>query len=468
MSRLSRIAIGSNGWIQKSLCNRLISFQFIDPNSGQTVSPDAVRGYVGISIEDISLFPEIYAVSAYLDNTPIGILSFDLDQPGQWIGLESQPFLNAWHTLKFATIDIYGNVVNHKPINVKFDNSLYLSEVSDHFETGQDYKIGGFHDGPNSVTVTVTDIDNQTIWTNSYSGSYISVSVPAATMNNQLLATMTIASSPCRTIDLTKKFNPADCSGVKMVIVMPNKDVFKARKSAIIACAQACENQNLIWVPLYHHDVTSINLTNLYNRTSVKYIYWAGHANSHVGNVQRTHTLCWKDTDRGWWDFINNWDEIGTVSFINPEYPLPNDWDNRGFDLSSLGMYDSWNKKIVFVDGCLSASFYDMAFAYGVYSLQGQGSLDQIYIGWTTTVETSSERLGEFLLGDTTEGVRMFWERLGLGDTIEEAFEYIDVYGSTQTQKSFFGLDTIFDYGGEDDNIVFYGNGFINQIELEP
>ena len=445
-----------------------ISLQFIDPNSGQTVSPDAVRGYVGISIKDISLFPKIFFVSACLDNTPIGTLSFDWDQPGQWIDLESQPFLNGWHTLRFATIDIYGNVVNHKPINVKFNNSLYLSDVNEHFITGQDYKISGFHDGPNSVTVTVTDIDSQTIWTNSYSGSYISVSVPAATMNNQLLATMTIASSPGITIDLTKKFNPADCSGVKMVIVMPNKDVFKARKSAIIACAQACENQNLVWVPLYLHDVTSINLTNLYNRTSVKYIYWAGHANSHVGNVRRTHTLCWKDTDRGWWDFIDNWDKIGVFSYINPEYPLPDDWDNRGFDLSSLGMDEQWNKKIIFVDGCLSAKYNDMAEAYGVFSLQGQGSIDQIYIGWTETVDTHPNRIIEFFSGDTTAGVKMFWERMGLNDSVEQAFKYIDDNGSAQTQKSFF-FDTIWDRG-EDDNIVLLGNGFVrlNELKLVP
>jgi len=64
----------------------------------------------------------------------------------------------------------------------------------------------------------------------------------------------------------------------------------------------------------------------------------------------------------------------------------------------SLGMHEQWNKKIVFVDGRLSAVYPDMAYAYGVYSLQGQPSKDQIYIGWTIPVEASSERLGEFFL----------------------------------------------------------------------
>ncbi|MCX6827626.1 MAG: hypothetical protein NTV06_10250 [candidate division Zixibacteria bacterium] len=148
-------------------------------------------------------------------------------------------------------------------------------------------------------------------------------------------------------------------------------------------------------------------------------------------------------------------------------YPaLPNDWDNRGFDLRSLGMYDSWNKKIVFVDGCLSAAYDDMARAYGAFSLQGQGSKDQIYIGWKESVETHWVRLLEYLSGDTTEGVRMFWERLGLGDSVENAFKYIDSHGSTQTQKSFF-FDTIWSPGG-DDNIVLYGHRGVdlNKIKL--
>ena len=162
---------------------------------------------------------------------------------------------------------------------------------------------------------------------------------------------------------------------------------------------------------------------------------------------------------------IANWEKIPVFSWIYEEEELPGGWNDRDFDLWSLGMYDSWNKKIVFVDGCLSAKYTDMAEAYGVFSLQGHGSLDQIYIGWTEEVDTHSIRLLEFFSGDTTAGVVMFWERLGLGDSVEEAFEYIDDHGSAQTQKSFF-YDTIWEPGG-DDNIVIYGLGFINLKDIE-
>ena len=144
--------------------------------------------------------------------------------------------------------------------------------------------------------------------------------------------------------------------------------------------------------------------------------------------------------------------------------PLPGDHDETGFDLAALDMYDSNNKKIIIIDACLSAYFSDMAEAYGVFSLQGQSSKDQIYIGWERTVDTHSNRLIEFFSGDTTDGFEMFWGLLGLGDSVKAAFEYIDRHGSTQAQKSFF-YDTVWDWGG-DDNILIYGLGVVNLKDI--
>lgn len=260
------------------------------------------------------------------------------------------------------------------------------------------------------------------------------------------------------------------------MIVLPNKDVFKVRKPAIIECAEACENRGVAWLALYHKDVTPENLTYLYNKSGVRYIYWCGHANSHVGKndrlgipgVQRTHTICWKHTERNWW--FDKWEEIGAFSQTNISgEPLPNDWDNRGFDLWSLGMHDSWNKKIIFVDGCLSAKYADMADAYGVFSLQGQGSKDQIYIGWKKKVLVSMGIM-EQIVGNTTEGIRMFWERMGAGDDIYDAFYYTVVHGGLGMRQAMWGENGMMDIGDPDtdDNILLHGNGLINQMELDP
>jgi hypothetical protein len=177
------------------------------------------------------------------------------------------------------------------------------------------------------------------------------------------------------------------------------------------------------------------------------------------------------------WD---DYEQIGVFSWTRQTRPeavqLPGNWDNRGFDLWGLRMsdtynpmHDTWNKKIVFVDGCNSGvstlvnGSNDMAWAYGVYSLQGYGSLDQIYIGWRLPLSTSKERIAELFGGDTTQGVRMFWEQMGLGKSVGAAFRYIDQFGSPQAQKTMFG-DSVFDNGVGDDNIRIYGHGGGNRL----
>jgi len=154
----------------------------------------------------------------------------------------------------------------------------------------------------------------------------------------------------------------------------------------------------------------------------------------------------------------------------NNQFIMDFDWDTCGFYLWSLGMHASWNKKIVFVDGCLSAKYIDMAYAYGVFSLQGQGSLDQIYIGWTIKVLTTTPGGIFDPLLFSTDGVKLFWERMGYGDTIYDALYYTYIYGGGGIAETFWGLNSVPDIGdpGTDDNIVVYGNGLITQMKLDP
>ena len=167
--------------------------------------------------------------------------------------------------------------------------------------------------------------------------------------------------------------------------------------------------------------------------------------------------------------FSNKRADAETFRICSQADPLPNGLDSKGFSLWNLGMHDSWNKKIIFVDGCSSAEFADMAWAYGVYSLQGQGSLDQIYIGWKIKVLVSTGIL-EQIVGNTTEGVRMFWERMGHGDDIYDALDYTSVNGGIGMRRAMWGDNAMLDIGDPDtdDNILLYGNGLINQMKLDP
>ena len=468
-----------------------IAVKILDLETQVTLDPNNIHGHVGIYLEDAPLYGGV--ISFYVDNLLIGDLLLDWDNENNWVGLESDKFSNGWHTIRVVTTDLWGDVINHKPVKIYFNNLLYKVAANDHFHPTEDYKYSGFYDGGNTLDVQVTNQDDQVIWSNTYSGSYVSITVPGATFGSEQFCQLTITeteslmmggesttSSPTVTSkDLIKEFKQADWpNGARMVIVLPNKDVFRARKPAIIECAKACENRSVTWVALYHKNVTQGNLTYLYNKSGVRYIYWCGHANSHVGRnerleiegVQRTHTECWKHTVRNW--LPDKWEKICVFSWTNDSlYPLPNDWDNRGFSLWGLGMYDSWNKKIIFVDGCLSAKYSDIAWAYGVFSLQGLGSKDQIYIGWREEVLVSTGIM-EQIVGNTTEGVRMFWERMGYGDDIYNALYYTSTHGDFGMRRAMWGMNGVMDfdqsYEDSDDNVWAYGNGIIDNVELDP
>ncbi|MGD0785437.1 MAG: hypothetical protein ABR969_06465 [Sedimentisphaerales bacterium] len=447
-----------------------------------------------------------------------GQLIAPMQELGGQITIDSYRFRNGIHSLKVVHSGLRGIIISVEK-SVTFNNPIYCLNIEDHFNTNSHYRISGLHDGSNTLNVEIKNIYDQVIWSGTDSGVDVNIVVPGTVFGSENICAMTISeissggmmgfmeksgtltdtsnsspAPPVEEISLTRKFDANACPNVKAVIILPDTDVFTAKKPAILACAQAFQNRLGVglWTVLYYHDVTPTNLNNLFSRPGLKYIYWSGHANSHVGRneragipgVQRTNTYCWRLVSEHtfWWD---TYEQIGAFSFTAQTfsgYPtLPSNWDYRGFDLWGIRMSDhsdrmadTSNKKIVFVDGCLSALFTDMAQAYGVFSLQGASSLDQIYIGWDIATIPSSEPIGEWFLGDTVNGIKMFWERMGtyssMTNNVWAAFHYVEVNGSSQTRKTLFGLNSLFDGGDGDDHIRIMGRGGVNlnQIRLEP
>ncbi len=187
--------------------------------------------------------------------------------------------------------------------------------------------------------------------------------------------------------------------------------------------------------------------------------------------VNRTQTECWQYEKGGWWDIISKWHKIkvfsNTRQTVPDAEPLPDNWDTRGFDLRSLGMENSGNKKIVFIDSCFSALYSGMARSYGMFSDWNAGHHDQVYIGWKIEYRLGPGWTELFLV--TTKGVRMFWERMGRGDSVYDALYYTSVYGEAGVPEALWGLNAMLDIGEGgpdeiDDNIIVWGEGLTNRL----
>ena len=453
-----------------------------EPNIIPTISGDPNTGWVEVGVSGYGTTTE--RVFVLMDGEYIDELEyFDSNMP---LLLESDDYINGGHSIKVVAVDTNGLITVSGTLGANFDNTFHSIMASEYFYPTTDYNVLGFHNGSGSFEAKLTNHRDEVLWSNTYSGPCVNIVIPGAAFGNAQLCNLSITetdsgmmmaaaggagsgSSGGTERRLKKPFKREDCAGAKMLIITPTTDIFNSRYPAILACAKACDDRQVPWVHLYYEDVNEGNLTFLYSMSSVKFVYWAGHANSHVGEVQRTHTECWR-YEPSWWHFDSQ--KIKAFSWTgDPEHPLPDNWDTRGFSLWSLGMHDSWKKKIVFVDGCLSAKYDDMAKAYGMYSLQGQGSLDQIYIGWRIKVLTAPPGSLFDLVLFSTDGVKMFWEQMGNGSSVGNAFWYTEQQG-IGIRKTLWGPNAmmdLFDIDG-DDHIFVWGNGTVklNQIRLEP
>jgi hypothetical protein len=393
------------------------------------------------------------------------------------LGIETQHWANGNHYVKLISMDYEGRVVNSENCRVNFNNLLYIVQDDNlRFYHDRNYHYEGFYDGGGTLEVELAGLNEDVLWSNTYSGNYIDINIPGLAFGAEKSCELNMTnSSASKTESLNKEFKKVDNVGIKMWIIAPNKELTKTRGSAIRACEQACDARNVSWCYISEYDVNEGNLIYALAFDSTKFVYWVGHAESHIVSkdkktvVQRTCTNCWRREEL--WPHLKKEIYVFSKTCIDP--PLPDNWDFDGFDLWQLQMHDSWSKKIVFIDGCKSADFNDMAEAYGVYSLQGQGSKDQIYIGWRIDIE---QAIWDKFADDTTYGIKLFWDQMRLGKGIKQAFDYTanNFADHPGMPTSLWGGNRETDlYEGKegDDNIILYGLGFLgglDDIKLEP
>lgn len=436
-----------------------------------------------------------WKISAYLDHEAIG----------QWVSgemgsttfdVDLTRFGPGSHKLRVVRNIDYGLEITEQLITDPHSTGLYFAEIPDVFEPNELYRVRGFNLNEEELNFRIGNVQGETIYDVNVPPGVVELAVPDSILGSNVLATLSIQAvgkEPVAEKDLVRTFQQGDYKNktVQMVIIAPDKDVFNYRKLSIQACAQACDNRNVSWVVLYHTDVTPANLTYLLHRPTVRYVYWCGHGNSHVGRtpeqeeqntggVPRTHMSCWKATPRRWRS--DKWETIKALSHTRQTSSmaaaLPDDWDLRGFDLWSIGIHDEVNKWIIFIDCCRSAVYDlfdvpDMAQAFGIGN---SGNNNQIYIGWRSEITTSmsgkkeifSPRNFEKYTAKINPAIRRFWEKMGTGSTVQQALE-------ATTEASYLGQDPVLAIWGmntkmdltaphSDDSIRVFGNGLTNKL----
>jgi hypothetical protein len=412
-----------------------------------------------------------YAIAVYLDNMLV-----DKNIALTWYPLElpTYAFSNGRHTLQCVTYDANRNGTIHRPVEVDFNNAIYYLDCNDRFYPGENFPVSGFTD-LNAVVTKVLDENDSVLWSQALSGpGYVEVNIPGSVFNNQLTCTVLIESSsspPITRYGITKTFKktdyPATDPNYKMAIILPDKDVASSRKDAITACKQACQREapNKLpfkWVELYNREVTPENLDYVLRQMQyIKYVYWAGHSNSYADEqrtVARTNLRIWKER-RFWFNT-----KMNAFSHFTWPDPLDAKYTTGAFEMRLLEMHGipSWggilkyNKKLVVIDGCLSAEFGDMAAAFGAHSEHNCGAgwqeYDQIYIGWNFIPDEGTQKSVFKGLYGVNEGMTLFWDDMGLGNSVYHAFHYIQSQGDIGIRKTFFGNDlSVDDFGTPSD-----------------
>jgi hypothetical protein len=466
----------------------------------QAVDFNNASGDFSIGPRDIPSYTD--KVFIYVDDEQVSRWEREIDEWNDF--LESNKFINGQHTIRLVSVNQDGSVKNYPPTSIYFNNLLYkVSDDDKQYYPDRNYHYSGYYDGGNLLDATLTGLYDNVIWSNTYCGSYIDVNIPGPAFGEEKICNLSInetlggmmeamqeggiamasSSSGSEGGQLKKDFKWEDCGNPKMVILAPHDEIAASRAPAIKACMEACDACNVPWCYLEGHEVNSTNLFRLLPPigSNVKYIYYAGHADCNVvsedkkTSVRRTCIGCWRYDPDAW---LFKWEKIHAFSKSEPETPLPDDWDYRGFNLWTTGMHESNKKKIIFIDGCNSALHYfgrnnDMAEAFGMFSLAGQGTKDQIYIGWKAPV-AQAQSIWDKIADDTTAGIKLFWERMGAGDNVGAALWYTcQNPPDSKCQMYMWGPNfecEIYNDGG-DDRILLWGLGCgynLYKIKLEP
>jgi len=467
--------------------------------SAPASEPHNLSGVIPIGVTGCDA--TIKRVFVLMDGQNIGeIEQFDSNVP---FLLESDSYDNGRHSIKVAAVDEKRQVIVSKAVDVNFCNDFYYIIAPEYFEPNKDYRLMGFHDGNGPFEVKLTNHRGDVLWSNTSSGTSVNTVIPESAFGDAQLCKLLITetdggmmaasregkmamagdSGGCER-KIHKKFVKENFIGVKMVLLLPNPDVVDAKLDLICTIISSCESQKVPYGVVYYKDNTPENWMYIFSTLGGrKDIYYGGHANSHVGRdekkgipgVQRTHLECYKDGEK-----IKAFSY--TTQYEGEALPLPDNWDDRGFDLRALGLKDDDKIRIGWFDGCRTAGYelkksgdivpkvccMDLAETFGFFSLKAAGNHRSIFFGWR--IDTKSYPGFPNIYSSANAGQRIIWgnDGLGGGRTIQFGINLTDYEADETIQLALWGRDFDRDCDPDgDDNLFTYGHGDPSNMKLK-
>ena len=384
-----------------------------------------------------------WRISAYLDGDPIGQWE-DWDLAAPVFDADLTQYGPGSHKLRIVRNIGYGMEITEQIISDPNSIGLYYTDIPDTFEPNEPYCIEGFNLG-GELNVEIMDIYEQTVYDVNCPPGLMNLVIPAETFDNirigtlfltsseffnqESLYTVAAAESPSRSDRrryrrlLRECFDPNDWDGqrVRTVFLLPDNHVTNIFWQAICSAIKAVENQELNYVMLTEHDVNTINLHYLFNTMpGRRIVIYFGHANSYVGNVQRTRFQCFRESrviDPGVFY------DVGAVSYtiyskpgaipLPPFQDTPQDvsLDVNAFDIQGYVPKCKIDKMFIF--GCLSAAYDDMAKAQGCGSEHDYSYGDMMYCGFRYPVMQANGNWAEGIGDNVVRGISIFFDELG-------------------------------------------------------
>lgn len=477
----------------------------IDPIDSNQIDIENIQNSFWVQL---SMPPEILAAAIYLDNNLIEVKEgSDVNQITE---IRSSEWKNGWHLLQLVTYDSNSHPIIYPPIRVFFNNLFSNVVADDYFYPDRGYRLSGTYNG-NELDVNLTNFKDEVLWSRVYSGQLVDILIPSV-FENQQVCQISIKERNEKEKEgntekrwkkmLSKKFYIRDYTGPdapnpKAILLLPNPEVSEPRRSTIYKKMETCEARGVSYIVLGYHDVTPENITFVLADRPIgvlrgrKHCFYSGHAGIEVRGpnpdpddpnkiitVVRPHLECWGKT-------VEAWPWVGSMekyykqraycwtrqTFPNDPRvpPLPRFEDERSFDLTTLGLVNSNKIRILLLDGCQSLLYPALAYTFGMFSDWNAGNQDQIALGWRNIFTQRGDSQINMLMG-SGEGLKIIFDRLGQGRTIEYALNASAHATAITTVRALWGPNLQIDIGqpDSDDNFLVRGMGNIKTIKLEP